>query len=479
MPHLALVPLVSFATLALLLQAHSDAVRTVTTNIFFGIVYGIGFENGLGNQFVLENQTACGLAPKGVAIDGEGNGWVGDTAVPAAYRLAAGAPDGLVVTLPFIPAASALLADGGAVFVGGGPQADAGRAARLDASGTLLWDRLTASGPSAVVATRDAGIVILHKTFVSETRLSRLEIDGTPGGSVGFPELPAEMSMDEEGKILIAFTQAGQVRRYSTLLVLEDLYVVGPGAFGVATDGAGGCYVTFPSESALRRIHASGVTMGEITVAGGPQSVAREGGGSLLVAAMLTGILHRFTFDGYPMAMLPLFTGLSGFGDMTGFGYAAGAGAADDSDADGFVNAMEVLAGSNPYDGASLPVSLSLLATPAPGSSVQVLLRSPLDPFRVYVSSLSHEQAEPWAGPNGPFPLAPTSFFFHCLFGPDSILSPSFGLLDGDGAAVLSLDVPPIQVLSGMIFFGAFVVADPGQGWSILRASRATRIEVP
>ncbi len=449
------------------------APRIVLANPFSSLVCSLDAALGAVVEMPL------GAAPRSVAVDPEGTGWIADVALPRLHHVTEGVPDGLGADLPFVPTAVALLAGGGAAAVGGPVASPSGSFALVDPAGGVDVVAAVPPGPVLVVAPRGGGFVVAHKSLQSPVVLSSLDAAGALIGWLSGGSFPTDMALDEDGRILVTHVSDGRVRRFAADLSEIGEIVVPQGVHGVCPDGEGGFWLTYPAIDAIRHVHASGQILGDVEVRGAPQGIARTPSGNIVVSGPALGSLRLHTHDGYAIAEILLLPGLSGSGDPTGMDFAAGAGAGLDLDADGAANGEESSAATDPCDPVSVPLSVQVLGVPQPGATVPLRVLAPSCPIRAFLVGLSCGAAGPGSQGYPPLPLAPSPLLDACLHGTSSVLSPTVGILDATGAAYVLLAVPPMPELHGAVFHAATLLADPFDGWRIVRVSAPSRIQVP
>ena len=151
-----------------------------------------------------------------------------------------------------------------------------------------------------------------------------------------------------------------------------------------------------------------------------------------------------------------------------------------DLDGDGIVNRVELRGGTNPFVPAAASVSMST-AGGAPGTTLAVSYRIPSDAGLPYLAPFALT-FNPTQVANGiVIPFRPTDpFVALTALGPTAAwFSGTFGLLDAQGRALVSLDIPPLPALSGLQIYTGIFTADPSQPSPLKTVSPAYPFVIP
>jgi hypothetical protein len=268
--------------------------------------------------------------PFGVAVDGAGNVYVGDTNNRTIRKIASG---GVVTTLAGSPGVSGSLDGTGSAAQFANPYGMA-----VDSSGNIY----VADRDNQTIRKVTSGGVV---TTLAGSPGNPGRIDGT--GSAALFWLPIGVAVDSAGNVYVADTINSAIRKITpdgVVTTLAGMFGISGSADGtagaarfsspqgVAVDGAGNVYVADTNNNAIRKITSEGIVTTLAGMAGsegaadgtgsaaqfsGPQGVAVDGGGNVYVADSNNHLIRKISAGGV-VTTLGGSPGIHGTTDGTG-----------------------------------------------------------------------------------------------------------------------------------------------------------------
>ena len=211
--------------------------------------------------------------------------------------------------------------------------------------------------PTGLAADPAGGVWVVDSSLA---RLTRLRASGEVAFSVPGGGCAGDVVVDRGGNAWVADTCGSRhLLRYSPDgELVSRLEVPGFSIGALAVDGHGRVLVTHPSEPSLSILSPTGDPIRTLDLADVPVAVAVDGFGSLWVTGAVHGTVTRIdpvTLE--PLAVLAADSRPTARGDLTGFTLANVTLPDADFDGDGYPNAEEIAAGTNPFSRASRPHS--------------------------------------------------------------------------------------------------------------------------
>jgi streptogramin lyase len=426
---------------------------------------------------VLTNVTIGTLTPFGLAVDPVGNLWVGSNG----SSIGRSDPTGVSTTTfasGSFPQSVAIDANGHVWLA----NRSSNSVMHLDANGALV------NTINLPVGTSPIGIIVdpfnqvwvsgFHSNTSTAHTLTVLDLAGnvlntftynsvTPGFGFSFP------TADQNGNVWVANqAQSALLQVDQTGSVVSTTPITQGLPRGCAVDGTGTVWLASQGfAGACFKIDAAGV----VTTSFAPPStsfttVSIDGNGDPWVFGFSVGkAIKLWQVDATPLVEVAVPSGGSAWGgDSSGFHLARLIQPAADFDNDGVVNAIEINAGSNPFQAHSRPDRPMLIQSgvPFPGSTLALTMRSRGDANRGYIVGISLG--------NGPTVL------------PDSRVLPlslpvelySIGLLDAGGDGRVSLAIPANPVLSNVTVYMSYVTIDPAASLGVATIGNDLQITV-
>jgi len=281
-------------------DGNNYAIRKITPAGVVSTIAGSrspGFTNGTGTA-------ATFYLPRGVAVDGSGNVYVGDAGNNAIRKIT---PAGVVSTL----------AGSGSLGFGNGT----GTAATFSAPNGVAVD---GSGSVYVADTGNNAIRKITPAGVVSTLAGSVSSGFTNGtGTAATFYYPSDVAVDNSGNVYVAEFGNNAIRKITPAGVVSTLagsgspgFTNGTGTaatftspYGVAVDGSGNVYVADVTNHAIRKITPAGVVStlagsgslgfsngtGTAATFDGPYGVAADGSGNVYVADLGNHAIRKIT----------------------------------------------------------------------------------------------------------------------------------------------------------------------------------------
>jgi hypothetical protein len=425
-------------------------------------------------------------AVKSVALDRDGYVWFAGSTV---YRLNQSGQILNTIPLPGAPLnAEAYIA------------IDAQSRAWITEPTRALVSRITIGQPVVTFALRGTGpkmiTVDVNGTDVwivntTSQNLSKLDQNGAeyPASPFAISANPSALAFNAMGYLYVTSFQANTIARFDrTNGQLQQTINVAPhgtGVYALAIDGREHLWVICQTSRKLVEFDATGSFVQNLDFTSTPGDVDFDANQDLWVsfpAQAGANRMFKYGLDGRLLAQITLGQNLNiGFnGDFSGFEYAHTIDAALDNDGDLFSNAREIQDQTNPFDATSKPFQpkavLSNVAVP--GAPVTVEFRHLIDASRTYVAAAALGDAPGIElAPGRVLPLNFDGLFLLSLSAP-AVFSNFAGVLDLNGRARGTVNLPVGNQYVGVQFYVAFIVLEPQapQGIQTISASRMITI---
>lgn len=431
--------------------------NTIWATNFSGSIKSISKIDPRGS--VLLSVVPSTLTPFGLAVDSAGDVWAGSNGTAISKTDANGVA---TTTFPVGSFPQSVAIDmAGFVWVA---NRSSNTVMKLDSLGAVQTTVPLPAGTAPIGVVVDAlnqvWVAGFHASTSTTHTLTVLDTAGNVLNTFSYPSAAAGFGFsfpaaDPNGNIWVAnqaqqallqINQAGAV--VSTTPISTGLprgcAVDGLGFAWLANQGfAGNCVKVDPAGVIQNTFLPSGTSFTTVSI---------DGNGDPWVFGFSSGkAIKLWQVDATPLVEVALPSGGSAWGgDSTGFHLARTLQPSGDLDTDGFTNAAEVAAGTNPFQANSTPAAPLPIQSglPVTGTPVNFTFRLRPDANLLYVAVVSLG--------NGPIPL------------PDNRLVPmsipffiqSAGLLDANGDARTSMVMPSGPGASGQTFYMMYVTLD-------------------
>ncbi len=286
-----------------------------------------------------------------VAAEGSGTAWISDAGF-AVWRIDS---DGTVVAKVSAPATVSSIAvdcDGAlwAAMGSGSPSI-----VRYDKSGSITANASGLKLPSSIA------IDGRNRAWVADAgsnNVFRFSPRGILELTFRVEGCPREVAIDRSGDVWIG-AQCPQPRLFKFRedgTPVFDVAIPGSILGSIAVDRRGDVWVAMPLTQAIHRFGADGSLAESHVGITGATSIGIDGEGKLWITGDAASVVTRFDPDlGRVLFTESTGAGPRGRGDMTGFTRALVVEPEGDFDRDGYANAAEIDAGSNPFSAGSIP----------------------------------------------------------------------------------------------------------------------------
>jgi hypothetical protein len=231
---------------------------------------------------------------------------------------------------------------------------------------------------------------------------------------------------------------------------------------GMAVDRDGNVWIGTQTTTVLK-YSGSGRPLGSFATGGSwPLAVAVDGMGDLWVSNYSSASVTKMQTDGTVLMTIPVGTNPIPVGDGSGFQRAVFTDPFGDVDGDGHLNNAEAVAGTNVFDGGSVPCTL------APGGDQKVGGTATLNyvDFGARAAGATYVMACSFTPGNFPIDrkrridLSPDALFFASLQVP-ALFRDFVGVLDTNGRATGTIHIPKAAALASNVVYGVAVTLDP------------------
>ncbi len=306
--------------------------------------------------------------PVGIAVDGGGNVWLANRGDASVVKLSSAGSVRFRAPLgPTLGAVAGTDLFGIAVDAAGDAWVtlkSANRLARIRGEGVVdLTSFLVGSQPVAVAVDSSGNLWVANSAGNSVTKLDStgVEAAGSP-----FPAglKPSAVACDRAGRAYVANRDSNDV----TILAADGSPVgnfpAGVQPIEIALDFDGRIWVANDLQSVVTRLDADGSNPTPFSVLVAPRGITVAGDGTIWVSTYTAGIgdsLVRLRPDGVQLEGVLVDYGPLNHGDGSGFAHANVVDPQGDADRDGWTNAEEISAHTNPLSRASHPVEVSTI----------------------------------------------------------------------------------------------------------------------
>lgn len=303
----------------------------------------------------------------------------------------------------------------------------------------------------------------------------------------GIAGVPQALKVDPQGNAWMVFLSgsgAGTTTLVKTDNLLNPLFTAPViQARALALDGRGNPRVLLGNgfQQSLAHYRADGsLAFTTLLVSGRSYTgLAVDTGGRTWLAGTNTGFLDVYDCAGNALTSIGPGPGgpipaAPGIGDRTGIVAASVLAPGADLDGDGVAGTVELQVGTDPLNFSSAPPVLALAGTAGAGATVPVGLSVPAEPGAAYILGAALGTAGIDVAPPPLCRQVPLSFdplLAWWLSPANSVAGGVAGLLDGNGAATVSLAIPAAPGLSGLTFYVAGITfGGPGLPVSAITA---------
>ena len=353
--------------------------------------------------------------PTGMGTDLQGNVWCGTLTAAFMKFTPTGVPT--TITPPGCSSSQNICCDSfGNVWLGDG---GSGSIFKIDPKGVILLTLKSTGHRTPVVDHKDN----IFTTGFSSSDMKKWANDGTPIGT--YPHGGTSMQ-------------------------------------GLAVDADDNLWLASQG-TAILKLGNDGTPLGTFTTGGqNVLAVGVDGLNDIWVSNYQSASLTQMKTDGTIIKTVPVGTSPIPIGDNTGFQRAVFTDPFGDVDQDGHYNNAEAVAGSNVFDGGSIPCTLSIGGSQARGGTATLnYVDFGNRTGRAYVMACSLSQiGNIYIGPKRRIDLTPDNFFFLCFQAP-TLFQNFIGLLDGSSRGTGTIVIPNIAALKDLAIFCAAVTLDP------------------
>ncbi len=306
--------------------------------------------------------------PVGIAVDGGGNVWLACRGDASVVKLSsAGSVRFRAPLVPTLSAAAGTDLFGIAVDAAGDAWVtlkSSSRLARIRGEGVVdLTTFPVGSEPVAVAVDSSGNLWVANSAGNSVTKLdpTGVEAAGSPF-SAGLK--PSAVACDRAGRAYVANRDSDDITILNADGSLAGNFPAGSHPIEIALDFDGRIWVANDLQSVVTRLDADGSDPTPFGVLVGPRGISIAGDGTIWVSTFTAGIgesLVRLRPDGVQLEAVLVDYGPLNHGDGSGFVHANVVDPQGDADRDGWTNAEEISAHTNPLNRASHPVEVSTI----------------------------------------------------------------------------------------------------------------------
>ena len=357
----------------------------------------------------------AGGRPTGMGTDLQGNVWCGTLTSNFMKFSPTGIPT--TVTLTGLTSSQNMTCDSlGDVWLGDGGSKNV---YKVSPTGTVLLTLLNTGHRTPVVDHNDN----IFTTGFGSTTMKKWANDGTPIGTYNHGISSQQgLAVDVDNNLWLA-NQSTNILKYSNAgTPLGTFSTGGSSLLAVGVDGMSDIWVSNYASSSITQMKRDGTILKTVPVGSSP---------------------------------IPI-------GDHTGFQRAVFTDPFGDVDKDGHYNNAEAVSGSNCFDSASMPCSLSLGGTQKPGgkATLDYVDFGNRAGFAYAMACSLSQIGSIQVGMKRRIDLTPDSLFFLSFQAP-AMFQNFIGILDGSGRGVGTLLIPNIPALKDLVVYCAALTVDP------------------
>jgi len=313
-----------------------------------------------------------GREPYGIGVDSKGNVWLANQLNASVTKLNSAGQVRFAVGLGLFGASGG---DVEGIAVDGNDDAwltlkTLDRVVRVFADGSLdPTSYAVGTSPVDVAIDRFTNIWVANSGSGNVTKLNSLGVEAF-GSPFAVGTTPSAIVCDRGGRAYIANLGSHDVTILEQSGSLVGNFPAGLKPVEITIDFAGNIWVSNDNEASLTRLDPDGLNPLTVAIGPGPRGISVAGDGTLFASIYTAGIgalVDRVQPDGTFLETIVIGQQPINHGDGTGFVHANSVDPDGDADGDGWTNAEEIDAFTNPFDRVEHPLSVTLL-TPGQGS---------------------------------------------------------------------------------------------------------------